>query len=89
MVSSDYHRRRTRWVFRRVLKQQFENVYFVSARTDGISPRQWWQSELGLRTYLAENCKLVLCRARYGETIFCTLVFRACVMAVLVPRRKK
>jgi hypothetical protein len=58
----------------------------VSLPTDDIPPRQWWQSELGLRTYLAENCKLALYRARYGESIFCALVFGTCVMAVLVPR---
>ena len=87
IVSSDYHTRRVRWVFRRVLKQHFASVYFVSAPTDYIPPRHWWKSELGLRTYLAEYSKLLLYWARYGEPIFWTLVIGAGVVAVLVPRR--
>ena len=87
IVSSDYHTRRTRWVFRRVLKKQYESVYFVSAPTDYIPLRHWWKSAIGLRTYLAEYSKLLVYWARYGEPIFWTLVIGTCVIAVLVPRR--
>ena len=87
IVSSDYHTRRTRWVFRRVLKKRYDNVYFVSAPTDYIPPQQWWQSEIGLRTYLAEYGKLLVYWARYGETIFWALAIGTCVIAVLARRR--
>ena len=87
IVSSDYHTRRTRWVFRRVLKERYDDVYFVSAPTDYIPPQHWWQSEIGLRTYLAEYSKLLVYWVRYGEPIFWSLVIGICVIAVLALRR--
>ncbi len=87
IVSSDYHTRRTRWVFRRVLKERYDDVYFVSAPTDYIPPQHWWQSEIGLRTYLAEYSKLLVYWVRYGEPIFWSLVIGIWVIAVLALRR--
>jgi uncharacterized SAM-binding protein YcdF (DUF218 family) len=59
VVTSDFHTRRTRMLFRRYLGAHAANVVFVAAPTDGFSPETWWQTAHGFDTYVTEYCKLV------------------------------
>lgn len=66
VVTSDYHTRRSRWVFRRVLRDQANRLFFVSAPSDYFSPHDWWLSKSGLRTYAAEYSKFAVYLVQYG-----------------------
>ena len=61
VVTSNYHTRRTRYIYRRVLPP--EDVRVVSAFDSTYDPRSWWQSRTGLtlffREYLAFAIALV------------------------------
>jgi uncharacterized SAM-binding protein YcdF (DUF218 family) len=53
VVTSNYHTRRTRYIFRTVLDA--ETDILVSAAPDsGFDPARWWQSRNGLKTFLRE-----------------------------------
>ena len=45
VVTSDYHSRRSRWIFARTLADRAEQVTFVSAPTDEFRMDCWWQDE--------------------------------------------
>lgn len=66
VVTSDYHTRRARWVFRRTLGRKFAQVYFVSAPVDRFDARNWWRVRAGLQTYLSEYLKFAAYIACYG-----------------------
>lgn len=59
VVTTDYHTRRSRWLFRRELGDGMANVFFVGVPTDGFTPDNWWCFEEGWTTYLHEYCKIV------------------------------
>lgn len=67
VVTSDYHTRRSRWVFARVLRDRGWQVSFVSAPSDGFSIDRWWQSQVGLLAIVTEYLKLVFYAAAYGH----------------------
>jgi uncharacterized SAM-binding protein YcdF (DUF218 family) len=58
VVTSDFHTRRARAIFRRVLGERMERVHFVAAPTDGFGASDWWECEEGTITYLNEYAKL-------------------------------
>ncbi|MFM7150856.1 MAG: YdcF family protein, partial [Gemmataceae bacterium] len=45
VVTNNFHTRRARMLFRRILGDQSNRVHFVSAPTDGFGPDCWWRSE--------------------------------------------
>jgi uncharacterized SAM-binding protein YcdF (DUF218 family) len=58
IVTSDFHTRRARLLFSRVLGERMSRVRFVAAPTDGFNADSWWQSEDGVVTYTTEYLKL-------------------------------
>jgi uncharacterized SAM-binding protein YcdF (DUF218 family) len=65
VVTSDYHTRRTRWVFRKVVGGRATRLVFVSAPTDGYDGSNWWRTETGFIAYLNEFFKLAWYHVRY------------------------
>ncbi|MEM9825961.1 MAG: YdcF family protein [Planctomycetota bacterium] len=63
VVTSDYHTRRTRWVFRRFLDD--DQFFMVSAPTDGFNVNNWWRHRHGFSFYLGEYAKFVIYHVRY------------------------
>ena len=66
VVTSDYHTRRSRWVFARALGDRAGEVSFVSAPADDFHMDEWWRDEIGFVTILTEYLKLAFYVARYG-----------------------
>src|SRR5437879_3640436 len=51
VVTNDFHTRRVRLLFGRVLGERMQQVSIVAAPTDGCGAANWWQSEDGVVTY--------------------------------------
>ena len=66
IVTSDYHTRRSRWVFARVLADRARQVSIVSAPTDEFRMDCWWQSQLGFLAIVTEYLKFAFYAADYG-----------------------
>lgn len=81
VVTSDYHSRRSRWIFARTLADRAEQVTFVSAPTDEFRMDCWWQDEGGFVTILSEYLKLAFYVVRYGHF---SSWLAACLALVLV-----
>lgn len=60
VVTNNYHTRRARRVFRKVLAKRSQQVHFVAAPTDGFSATDWWRHEYGFRLYTLEYAKLLV-----------------------------
>ena len=90
VVTSDFHTRRTRWIFRRVLGSQSDKLRFVSAPTDGFDASNWWRVEEGFMTYGSEFLKFGFYVFWYGDGFLVTggMIF-AVVMAIALIRAKK
>jgi uncharacterized SAM-binding protein YcdF (DUF218 family) len=67
VVTSNYHTRRARWAFARVLGDRVGQVRFVSAPAYCFRSDNWWQSEKGVRTVVGEYMKLAFYGVRYGR----------------------
>ena len=67
ILTSHYHTRRSRWVFRRVLGAQFDRVHFVSCPTDGFELDDWWRSKTGVASVGSEYMKWAIYMFLYGE----------------------
>jgi len=65
VVTSSFHTRRARLIFRKVLGARSANLRFVGVPTDGFTERNWWHFESGLNFYLNEYCKLAFYLVRY------------------------
>ncbi len=57
VVTSDYHTRRARLLFRRA-NLHASSLSFVAAPIEEFDATNWWQSERGCITYLREYVKL-------------------------------
>jgi uncharacterized SAM-binding protein YcdF (DUF218 family) len=66
VVTNDYHTRRSRWIFGRVLGPRAAQLSFVSAPSDGFRGDYWWQDEAGFVTILTEYLKLAFYVVYYG-----------------------
>jgi uncharacterized SAM-binding protein YcdF (DUF218 family) len=58
VVTSDFHTRRTRLIFRRILPAHRNQIHFVACPTDGFGPDDWWHYRDGILWYVAEYAKL-------------------------------
>ena len=58
VVTNDYHTRRARWAFDKILGKRRHQAYIVSAPCDTFSSEDWWKSRFGMKTYLSEFFKL-------------------------------
>ncbi len=88
IVTNNFHTRRSRWVFRKVMGQYFKRIKFVSAPTDGYGPEDWWEKKRGTSVYVSEYLKLAFYFVRYGAGLYwlaaCTLLL---IMARIAMRR--
>ncbi len=58
VVTSPYHTRRTRLLFRKVLGDRANRLRFLAAPTDGFDASNWWHYEAGIISYVNEYVKL-------------------------------
>jgi uncharacterized SAM-binding protein YcdF (DUF218 family) len=65
VVTSNFHTRRARLIFRKTLGARSANLRFIGVPTDGFTERNWWHFENGLNFYLNEYCKLAFYLIRY------------------------
>jgi len=56
VVTSDFHTRRARYIYRRHTSGQVD-YHFLSAPTRGFDPETWWQSRSGQKTVFLEYVK--------------------------------
>ncbi len=66
VVTSDYHTRRSRWIFGKELGVQSRQLSFVSAPSDDFRLAHWWQDEAGFVAIGSEYLKLPFYLIRYG-----------------------
>jgi uncharacterized SAM-binding protein YcdF (DUF218 family) len=65
VVTTCYHTRRVRWIFRKQLGARAEQLHFVAGPTDGYDASNWWRSEEGCQRYVNEYLKLAFYWANY------------------------
>jgi uncharacterized SAM-binding protein YcdF (DUF218 family) len=65
VVTSAYHTRRVRMIFRKVLGEKAARVHFLGAPGDGYTEDNWWCFEGGFLCYLNEYFKLAFYLVRY------------------------
>ena len=58
VVSTCYHTRRVRWMFRKQLGERAGQLHFFGGPTEGYDTSNWWRSEQGAKQYLNEYVKL-------------------------------
>jgi uncharacterized SAM-binding protein YcdF (DUF218 family) len=65
VVTTNYHTRRARGIFRKVASNRASRVIFVAAPTEDFDAHNWWQSKAGSQAYLTEYAKLLYYTLRY------------------------
>ena len=65
IVTNDFHTRRTRSVFQRVIGDTSVRLSFVAAPVDYIRSDNWWKSAAGMKLYATEYCKSAYYWCRY------------------------
>jgi uncharacterized SAM-binding protein YcdF (DUF218 family) len=65
IVTNDFHTRRARSIFRRVLGARGGQIYMVAAPTDRVTPNNWWKTERGSAIYLSETFKTLYYAVAY------------------------
>jgi uncharacterized SAM-binding protein YcdF (DUF218 family) len=89
VLTSDYHSRRSRWVFRHVLGAMAERLTFVSAPTDEFPSAHWWCNYLAFSTITSEYLKWAFYLVRYGRLGYWLAgLCLAAVMAWVVCRHR-
>lgn len=91
IVTHDFHTRRARWIFRKVLGDQARHIYLLAAPHDKFNADNWWQSREGAATYCGEFAKLVGYLVWYGNTWVWTGagLLLATTILLLYRRRRK
>jgi uncharacterized SAM-binding protein YcdF (DUF218 family) len=87
VVTSDYHTRRSRWVFRHVLGGLADRLQFISVPTDYVNAENWWTVEDGFVSYSKELLKLPFYYIRYGWGGLWILLAVAAVAGLCLGRR--
>jgi uncharacterized SAM-binding protein YcdF (DUF218 family) len=59
IVTNDFHTRRARWIFTRLLGPRAGAVSFVSAPSEQFQADNWWRSEEGLDFVVGENLRFL------------------------------
>lgn len=67
IVTHDFHTRRARWVFRRVLADRADRIRMVAAPHDKYNAETWWKSRESAAAYCGEFAKLAGYAVRYGD----------------------
>lgn len=87
IITNDYHTRRARWVARRVLGDQLDQVSFVSVPMEEFRPDNWWRSDFGFLTIVGEHLKFAYYVVRYGKFLYWAVPCAVLVAAVVIYRR--
>jgi uncharacterized SAM-binding protein YcdF (DUF218 family) len=87
VVTSDYHTRRSRWVFRHVLGDRANQLQFIAVPTDYVSAENWWTVEEGFASYSKEFLKLPFYWIRYGSGAVWILLAVLLIGGLRVGRR--
>jgi uncharacterized SAM-binding protein YcdF (DUF218 family) len=87
VVTSDYHTRRSRWVFRHVLGERADHLQFISVPTDYFNAENWWTVEEGFASYSKEILKLPFYYIRYGWGIVWIVLVLTAVGGLWLGRR--
>ena len=58
MVTSNYHTRRVRYIFRRIFPAQ-EDVLIIAARDYDYDPDHWWESRQGRKLFFLESVSYI------------------------------
>lgn len=89
VVTSDYHSRRSRWIFLRTLAGRTDDVAFVSAPTDYFDFDSWWRDQWGTRAVASEYLKLAFYLMRYGHLLhWAAACLLLAVVAAWIRRRQ-
>jgi uncharacterized SAM-binding protein YcdF (DUF218 family) len=65
VVTSAFHTRRARWIFRRVFDGDPVAIHMAAVEGTRINETNWWHSDEGLITYVDETLKSVYYRLRH------------------------
>jgi uncharacterized SAM-binding protein YcdF (DUF218 family) len=87
VVTSDYHTRRSRWVFRHVLGGRAGELQFIAVPTDYVTADNWWTVEEGFVSFTKEFFKLPFYWVRYGSGAIWIVLAVAVVTGVGFWRR--
>lgn len=86
-VTTLYHTRRARWIFRNTMGQMAARVDFISAPSDYFDPASWWRHPASVRILVNEYAKFFYYAMRYGAGRgVLVLVFAAGALALLWRR---
>jgi uncharacterized SAM-binding protein YcdF (DUF218 family) len=88
IVTSNYHTRRTRWVFREVFGQQSHQLHFVSAPTDFYNASNWWRMEESFVLYLQECMKFAFYWVYHGRGWMTLVPLVGCIIGIYLYRRR-
>ncbi|MCE5266982.1 MAG: YdcF family protein [Planctomycetaceae bacterium] len=88
VLTSDYHTRRSRWVFDRALGDHAGRMAMVSATTDEFDMDRWWLDEHGMPTVAAEYFKLAFYTAYYGHLGHWAVAMAGLAVAIRWARRR-
>jgi uncharacterized SAM-binding protein YcdF (DUF218 family) len=66
VVTSWFHTRRARWVFRQVIGSEADRLHFVFAPTNGFSKEDWWRDDRGFRYVLSEYLGIATYAVRFS-----------------------
>lgn len=89
VVTNDFHTRRSRWIFSRVLGDRAGRVSIVSSPTDEFSLDYWWRSAIGFQIIAGEYLKLAFYAARYGHLGYWLAACAALALTVRLARRRR
>jgi uncharacterized SAM-binding protein YcdF (DUF218 family) len=81
VVTSDFHTRRARMLFRHELGEHMAQVHFIAAPTDNFDADNWWRSEAGCTCYATEYFKLAYYGLREDRAWQATVLLLAALLA--------
>jgi len=89
ILTSEFHTRRARWIFREMLGSRRSQIAMVSTPSEEFRVDEWWRTEEGFVTIVGENVKFLLYVAYYGRWfwIIVLVVLLAGIAAVYHRRR--
>ncbi len=88
VITSDFHTRRSRWIFAGMLADRAGQVSFVSAPTDIFPLDRWWHYEEGFTTIANEYAKLAFYIVRYGRFAYWLAACGVLMLTIACVRRR-
>jgi uncharacterized SAM-binding protein YcdF (DUF218 family) len=88
IVTSNYHTRRTRWVFQEVFGAQSKQLHFVSAPTDYYNASNWWRTEESFVLYLQEYMKFAFYWLYHGRGAWYCMSAVVLMLGIYIVRKR-